>query len=58
MIFDLIYLDGDHDAFQVAKDLDNAWNCLSDGGVLILMIIYGGFIKILKKIQVRQLIIF
>ena len=49
MIFDLIYLDGDHDAFQVAKDLDNAWNCLSDGGVLILDDYLWWFYKNLKK---------
>ena len=36
LFYDLIYLDGDHNAFQVSKDLMNAWKCLNKGGILIL----------------------
>jgi len=34
--FDLIFVDGDHTASQVLKDLKNSWNILIDGGYLIL----------------------
>ena len=34
--FDLIFVDGDHTANQVLKDLKNSWNILIDGGYLIL----------------------
>lgn len=32
--FDFIYIDGDHTAFGVMKDLINSFNCLNDGGIL------------------------
>ncbi len=34
--FDLIYVDGDHNAQQVSKDINNSWNILNKGGYLIL----------------------
>ena len=34
--FDLIYVDGDHSAKQVFKDINNSWNILNKGGCLIL----------------------
>ena len=34
--FDLIYVDGDHKAQQVSKDINNSWNILNKGGYLIL----------------------
>lgn len=34
--FDCVFLDGLHHADQVRKDIINAWECLTDGGVLIL----------------------
>ena len=47
--YDLIYLDGDHNACQVSKDLDNAWNCLQNGGILILDDYLWWYYKKLKK---------
>lgn len=35
-VFDLIFIDGLHHADQVRKDIINAWECLTDGGILIL----------------------
>lgn len=32
--FDLIYIDGDHTAVQVALDAFNAWRCLKSGGIM------------------------
>jgi len=34
--FDLIFIDGDHTAEQVQKDIVNAWNCLNKGGLILL----------------------
>ena len=34
-IFDLIYIDGSHEAPQVYKDLSNSWNCLKDNGIIV-----------------------
>tara|TARA_B100001057_G_scaffold237399_1_gene237775 strand:+ start:1093 stop:1809 length:717 start_codon:yes stop_codon:yes gene_type:complete len=33
--FDLIYIDGSHEARQVYKDLLNSWNCLNENGMII-----------------------
>ena len=33
--FNLIYIDGSHEAQQVYRDLRNSWNCLEDDGVII-----------------------
>jgi hypothetical protein len=33
--FDIIFIDGLHEATQVAKDIQNALNCLSDGGTIV-----------------------
>ena len=33
--FDLIYIDGSHEASQVYKDLCNSWNCLNQEGIII-----------------------
>lgn len=38
--FDLIFIDGDHTAEQVERDIVNAWNCLNKGGVIVLHDIY------------------
>jgi len=32
--YDFIYVDGDHTAFGVMKDLINSFNCLNSGGIL------------------------
>jgi hypothetical protein len=34
--FDIVFIDGDHSALQVERDIINAWNCLHKGGVIIL----------------------
>lgn len=34
--FDIIFIDGLHHADQVKKDIINSWECLSDGGCLLL----------------------
>jgi hypothetical protein len=34
--FDLIFIDGDHTAEQVEKDIVNVWNCLNKGGLILL----------------------
>lgn len=34
--FDLIFIDGLHHADQVRRDIINAWECLNDGGCLVL----------------------
>jgi hypothetical protein len=34
--YDLIFIDGLHHADQVKKDIDNAWQYLSDGGVIVI----------------------
>jgi SAM-dependent methyltransferase len=34
--YDIIFVDGLHHADQVRKDIINSWDCLRDGGVLIL----------------------
>lgn len=34
--FDLIFIDGDHTAEQVERDIVNSWNCLNKGGVIVL----------------------
>lgn len=34
--FDLIFIDGLHHADQVRKDIINSWDCLNDGGCIIL----------------------
>ena len=33
--FDVIYIDGSHEAPQVYKDLSNSWNCLNYNGIII-----------------------
>ena len=33
--FDVIYIDGSHESMQVYKDINNAWNFLNAGGILI-----------------------
>ena len=33
--FDVIYIDGSHEAPQVYKDLSNSWNCLNNEGIII-----------------------
>ena len=33
--FDIIYIDGSHESIQVYKDINNAWNFLNIGGILI-----------------------
>lgn len=48
-LYDLIYIDGDHDAAQVSKDLKNSWNCLKNGGVLVLDDYLWWFYKDLRK---------
>lgn len=35
-IYDCIFIDGLHHADQVRKDIINAWECLNDGGCLVL----------------------
>ena len=35
-LFDLIYIDGDHETEQVKKDINNSWKILNKGGYLIL----------------------
>lgn len=34
--FDLVFIDGLHHADQVKKDIQNGWNCLNVGGVIVL----------------------
>ena len=34
-IFNLIYIDGSHEAQQVYRDLCNSWNCLENDGIII-----------------------
>ena len=34
--YDIIFIDGDHTAVQVEKDIVNAWNSLNKGGVIVL----------------------
>jgi SAM-dependent methyltransferase len=34
--FDLIFIDGLHHADQVKRDIQNAWDCLNPGGVIVL----------------------
>lgn len=34
--YDIIFIDGDHQYDQVIKDINNAWRCLNDKGVIIL----------------------
>lgn len=34
--FDLIFIDGLHEAHQVEKDIVNAWNCLNKGGIILI----------------------
>lgn len=36
LTFDVFFIDGLHHADQVRKDIINAWECLNDGGALIL----------------------
>lgn len=38
--FDLIFIDGDHRAKQVQKDLDNALKYLRDGGAIVIHDVY------------------
>ena len=33
--FDIIYIDGIHDALQVDRDINNAWNFLNLNGIMI-----------------------
>ena len=33
--YDVIYIDGWHEAPQVYKDICNSWNCLNEGGIVI-----------------------
>jgi len=33
--FDIIYIDGSHEAFQVYKDINNSWNSLNINGLII-----------------------
>jgi hypothetical protein len=33
---DLIFIDGNHTAEQVERDIVNAWNCLNKGGLILL----------------------
>ena len=33
--FDIIYVDGSHEAFQVDKDINNAWKFLNNNGIMI-----------------------
>lgn len=35
-VFDLVFIDGLHHADQVKKDIQNAWNCLMPGGVIVV----------------------
>lgn len=35
-LFDLIFVDGDHHLVQVTRDFCNAWECLTNGGLLCL----------------------
>jgi hypothetical protein len=34
--FDLIFIDGDHTAEQVERDIINSWKCLNPGGTIII----------------------
>ena len=34
--FDIIFIDGDHQYDQVIRDINNAWSCLNQGGVIVL----------------------
>ena len=47
--FDLIYVDGDHSAKQVFRDINNSWNILNKGGYLILDDYMWWYYKDLKK---------
>ena len=47
--FDLIYVDGDHSAKQVFRDINNSWNILNKGGCLILDDYMWWYYKDLKK---------
>lgn len=47
--FDLIFVDGDHSAKQVYKDINNSWNILNKGGCLILDDYMWWYYKDLKK---------
>ena len=33
--YDVIYIDGWHEASQVYKDINNSWNCLNENGIII-----------------------
>ena len=33
--YDIIYIDGWHEAPQVYKDINNSWNCLNENGIII-----------------------
>jgi hypothetical protein len=35
-MFDLIFIDGDHDEPQVSRDIENALSCLNHGGAIVL----------------------
>ena len=43
--FDVIYVDGWHEANQVYKDIDNSWNCLNVNGIIICDDYFYGDIK-------------
>ncbi len=51
--FDVIYIDGSHEADQVYRDLRNSWNSLNLDGIIICDdYFYGGFIKDLKNLPI------
>jgi len=34
--YDIIFIDGDHQYEQVIRDINNAWHCLNENGVIVL----------------------
>lgn len=49
--YDVIYIDGWHEAPQVYKDICNSWNCLNIGGIIICDDFFYGNIKNNKEIN-------
>ena len=43
--YDVIYIDGWHEAPQVYKDINNCWNCLNENGIIICDDYFYGNIK-------------
>jgi precorrin-6B methylase 2 len=60
-MFDVIYIDGNHNASQVYSDCNNAWRCLKKNGYLIFPIIglsnRDKLLKFIKKNNIKYKII-